>query len=702
MKERLRYFWRGFKNIWRYYRGWKWLVFLGLSLGLFLSSYMVLIAKTTDVDTLHNALQSKTIIYDRQDQVAGSLLGQKGDYAVLDQIAETMRKTVVNTEDKRFYQHNGFDTMGIGRAFVRMLINRNTSGGGGSTLTQQLAKNAFLSQDQTFQRKLKELFLALELEKNYTKDEILEMYLNNAYFGNGVWGVEDAAMKYFGISASQLDWNQSMVLTGMLKGPNIYNPIDHYDNAIDRRNVIADLLSQEGVISFNQAESIKQSGINLYDAYIAASSGHEYPYYFDGVINEAIRKTSIPEDDLMSKGYQIYTNLDQAAQQALDAAYRDGAYLFNDGEDPIIQSAATVVDCKTGGVMAVFGGRGEYTYRGFNRASDMYRAPGSTIKPLAVYVPALEAGYNMHSMLPDEVRSYGKNHYTPENYNRTTEADHQAPMYYALAQSKNTTAVYLMDKLGIEKSVQKLKQFGIQVPEKDRHLPLALGAFSTGLSPQQLASAYASFANAGVRNESNYIRKIVDASGKTVYDQERPKRTLAMTKNVAADMTSMMLDTYGGYGLGYNASPDNGQIAGKTGTTEVSDGSNKVRDQWMVAYTPDFAIATWVGYDDISSGDIKERMPSGMSPLFKLQTSYLIAQSAQTPFEVTYASAMQEDSNHLEEGNWWQMGQDWLDQARQYLEDHSGSWWQSAKDLLDQVNQRIKRQWDDWGLSNYL
>ena len=150
-----------------------------------------------------------------------------------------------------------------------------------------------------------------------------------------------------------------MVLTGMLKGPNIYNPIDHYDNAINRRNVIADLLSQEGVISFNQAESIKQSGINLYDAYIAASSGHEYPYYFDGVINEAIRKTSIPEDDLMSKGYQIYTNLDQAAQQALDAAYRDGAYLFNDGEDPIIQSAATVVDCKTGGVMAVFGGRGE-------------------------------------------------------------------------------------------------------------------------------------------------------------------------------------------------------------------------------------------------------------------------------------------------------------------------------------------------------
>ncbi|NKZ29067.1 PBP1A family penicillin-binding protein [Facklamia miroungae] len=682
---------QGLKNLWRYYRGWKWLIFITLSLSLFLTSYLVFIAKSTDVKQLHDSLQTKTEIYDQDDQYAGTLLSQKGTYVSLDEISPIMQETVVKTEDKRFYEHNGFDTIGIGRALFRLLINRNTSGGGGSTLTQQLAKNAFLTLDQTFQRKLKELFLALEIEKTYSKDQILEMYLNNAYFGNGVWGIEDAAQKYFGISAYQLDQNQSMVLTGILKGPSIYNPIDDYQAAIDRRNVIADLLAKEGVISFVNAEEYKTMPIPLMDNYIPTSSGHEFPFYFDAVINEAIRLVDIPEEDLMSKGYRIYTNLDVNAQQGLNNAYQENAYLFNDGvyDAPIVQSASAVVNTHTGGIMAIFGGRGDYVYRGFNRASDMFRAPGSTIKPLAVYLPALESGYNIHSMVPDEVKAYGKDHFAPENFNRETDPRGEVPLYYALAQSKNTSAVYLLDKLGIQTAVDKLHQFGIEVPKQDQQLTLALGAFSTGVSPVQLASAYATFANKGIRNESYFIRRIEDISGKVVYENEKPRRHLIMTKTVAADMTSMMLDTYGGNGTGYGAGPNSGIIAGKTGTTEVSDGSTKTRDHWMVGYTPDFAIATWIGLDDVESADLDEIMPNGMGKLFNSQTSYIMAYSPQTPFEVTYASQMEDDTNGKLGGDWLEGLDIDFNEELSTLKENGENLWEQVKSFTNEKTQEM-------------
>lgn len=671
--QRPHYF-KGLKNLWRYYRGWKWLIFLSLTLALILSSYLVLIAKTTDVETLINSMQEKTRIYDYQDAESGTLLAQKGTYISLDQISNPLKTTVVATEDKRFYEHNGFDAKGIGRALIRLVINRNTSGGGGSTLTQQLAKNAFLSQDQTLQRKLKELFLALELEKAYEKDQILEMYLNNAYFGNGVWGVQDAALKYFGVNASALDWNQSMVLTGMLKGPSLYNPIDDYDAAVARRNVIADILYQQGILSQADQVALQQAPIHLMDSYIQTQQGHEYPFYYDAVINEANRLTDIPEADLMAKGYKIYTYLNPAFQSALNQSYQDTAYLFNDdpsGARPLVQSASAVVDPHTGGVMAVYGARGDYTYRGFNRAVDMFRSPGSAIKPLAVYLPALEAGYRIHTMVPDVVQEYGPDHYRPENINRTTEASGELPLYLALAQSKNTSAVYLMDQLGIETAVKKLNQFGIDVPSKDRQLTLALGAFSTGVSPLQLASAYATFANQGVRQESAFIRRIEDANGKVVYNQGRPSRHLIMTQQVAADMTSMMLDTYGGYGTGYGYGPDYGLIAGKTGSTEVRDGSNQTRDRWMVGYTPDFAIATWFGLDDVESGNLDDIMPQGSGQVFKVQTNYLMNQSAQTPFKETFASQMTEETNQGIQGAWFDKVQqavgEWMQGAWQWL-----------------------------------
>ncbi|MBF6977966.1 PBP1A family penicillin-binding protein [Aerococcaceae bacterium zg-BR22] len=641
-----RHYWQGIKNVWRYYRGWKWLIFIGMCMTLLMSSYLVLIAKTTSVSTLQEALRSHTAIYDANDEAAGSLQDQKGTYVSLENIAPAMREVVVATEDKRFYQHNGFDVVGMGRAVVRLLVNRNTSGGGGSSITQQLAKNAFLTLDQTVQRKLKEFFLALEIEKKYTKDQILEMYLNHAYFGNGVWGIEDASLKYFGHSANSLNYGESMVLTGMLKGPSLYNPIDDYDAAVKRRNVVADLMASEGIVSKADAENIKATGINVYDGYYEDPS-HEYPSYFDAVITEAVNKIGIPEEDLLSKGYKIYTHLNTAYQKVLDNAYTNHWVFGDDGNNPVVQSASVVVNPSNGGVMAIYGGRGEYTYRGFNRAIDMKRSPGSTIKPLAVYVTALERGYTMHSNVPDVVKGYGPNKYAPENYDRQTAESGEVPLYYALAQSKNTSAVYLMDKFGVDTAVNKLAQFGIPVPNEDKALTLALGAMQKGVSPLQLATAYAAFANEGVRYDSSFIRKIEDANGKVVYSNERPTKYKAMTANVSADMTSMMLDTYGGYGTGYGAGSDTGLIAGKTGSTEVSEGNMQTRDKWMVGYTPDFAIVTWVGLDNVNDGNLDELMPTGMGKLFNIQTTNLMANSPQTAFSVGMASQMTEDTNKV-------------------------------------------------------
>lgn len=687
-------FWQDLGRLWHYYRGWKWLVFIGLSLAFILSGTLVFVAKTTSVDTLQAALKSQTEIYDVNDQYVDSLTGQKGSYVDLDQISPIMLETVIATEDQRFYDHQGFDIMGMGRALVRLLVNRDTSGGGGSTVTQQLAKNAFLTLDQTLQRKLKEFFLALEIEKEYSKDQILEMYLNHAYFGNGVWGVEDASLKYFGHSAIYLDYNQSAVLTGMLKGPSLYNPIDDYEAAIDRRNTVLQVLHSQSLISDGQLASLEGEGIYLHDAYGSQSSAR-YPYYYDAVISEAIQETHIPESDLVGKGYKIYTHLNVPYQDAIDQAYsQDWMFPHEDRDIPLVQSASLVIQPDTGGVAALVGGRGDYVHRGFNRAVDMRRSPGSTIKPLAVFVPALEAGYTMHSMVPDIVRPYGPDNYAPENYNHYTEPGGETPLYYALAQSKNTSAVHLLDEIGIGKSVDKLASFGIHIPREDQALTLALGALTRGVTLEELTSAYSSFANQGIRVESSFIRRIEDANGRVIYENKRPAKHMVMTSRVAADMTSMMLDSYGGYGTGYGAGPDLGLIAGKTGSTEVDDGNMNTRDRWMVGYTPDFVITTWIGLDEEGDQSLDELMPEGMGALFNQLTSQLVYASPQTPFTVTYASQMTQDTNSLTQASWEDEASWWLDQAGDWATRQAGRAWTQIQEGFSRT-----RQWLDQTLN---
>ena len=234
-----------------------------------------------------------------------------------------------------------------------------------------------------------------------------------------------------------------------------------------------------------------------------------------------------------------------------------------------------------------------------------------------------------------------------------------------------------MDDIGISESVRKLRQFGINVPPENQDLSLALGVINPGLSPLQIANAYSAFANEGIRYESSFIRRIEDATGRVVYNNESPTKHMVMTSNVAADMTSMMLDTYGGYGTGYGSGPDYGMLAGKTGSTEVAEGNMDTRDRWMVGYTPDFVVVAWSGLDEVDvegQPSLDELMPTGMGALFNLQTTALMNLSPQTPFDVTYASQTQESTNIVENANNWQEKATYfLNDAGEFITEHGGN-----------------------------
>ena len=377
---------QGLGRFWKKYHLNKIILLLMLTAILITSIYLFYVAKATNVEDLSSGLKDSTVIYDGVDEEAGRFRSEKGNYVDFEEISPAVVDAVISTEDRRFYEHHGFDLKGIARAAVRMVVNRwSTSGGGGSTITQQLAKNAYLTLDQTFTRKAKELFLAIEIEKKYSKEEIMAMYLNTSYYGNGVWGVQDASMKYFGVSASQLTTEQAATLVGLLKGPSIYNPIDSLEQATNRRNTVLQLMADNGKITQEAAQAGQQIAIadQLYDAYDSSQTNYQYPYYFDAVIDEAVNKYGLDADDVMKRGYKIYTSLDQNYQRNMQEVYKRDDYFPPDSTTgDIVQSGSVALDPNTGEIQGLVGRRGEYTFRGFNFAIATKRSPGSTIKPL--------------------------------------------------------------------------------------------------------------------------------------------------------------------------------------------------------------------------------------------------------------------------------------------------------------------------------
>lgn len=680
--------WR--KRVWKKYHVNKIIILVSLVFILVTSVYLFFLAKTTKVGDLASGLKETTIIYDVKNEEAGRLRTEKSSsYVQFDEISPSIIDALISTEDRRFYQHHGFDLKGIARAAVRAVINRGTSGGGGSTITQQLAKNAYLTLDQTLSRKAKELFLAIEIEKNYTKDEILTMYLNKSYFGNGVWGIQDASLKYFGVPASQVTVGQAATLVGMLKGPSIYNPIDDIEQATNRRNTVLQVMVDNNKL--DQATADKEEALPLkdmlYDAYTPSSSNYQYPYYFDAVIDEAVREYDLNAEDIMKKGYKIYTSLNQDYQKVMQNVYENNNYFPENAADgTIVQSASVALDPNNGGISALVGRRGEYTFRGYNFAIDMQRSPGSTIKPLSVYTPALEAGYEPDQLLKDEPQSY----YPAKNFSGTYQGE--VPMYQAVAQSLNLPAVWLLHEIGKDKGYQKAKEFGLKLTDSDNYWGLALGGLEKGTSPAIMANAYAAFANGGTLYKPHLITKIIDSSGAVIVDLGKPKGKEIISEDVANKMTSMLLGTFSN-GTAVSAAPYNATMAGKTGTTESSFDTSKSNDQWLIGYTPDVVISSWIGFEKAS----KDHVLSGtggqnMGAMFKAQAEGILQYTPYTPFKVVDAyqtggklmtTDEYEEETTTKENPWQDELDDFKDKASKGLEKFG-----------DQVRRGLRRLFD--------
>ena len=579
-----------FRRFWRRFHLTKILLIIGLGFSLLTGGYLFYLAKTTNVKDLQNALKATTIIYDKNGDQAGSLTGQKGTYVELDAISENLQNAVVATEDRSFYKNSGIN---YGRFFLAILTLGRS--GGGSTITQQLAKNAYLSQDQTVERKAKEFFLALEINKKYSKKEILTMYLNNAYFGNGVWGIEDASKKYFGVSASQLSLDQSAVLAGMLKGPEIYNPLYSVENATNRRNTVLQNMVAAGYIDQKTADQSAAVDIHgqLVDAYEGKSEDYRYPSYFDAVINEAVNEYGLTEEDIVKNGYRIYTELDQNYQASMQVIYDNTALFPVAADGTRAESGSVALDPKTGGVRALVGRVGSDQnpgFRSYNYATQAARSPGSTIKPLVVYSPAVAEGWSTNKELDNSTTQYGS--YEVNNY-AGIQSSPTVPMYQALAESLNLPAVATANDLGLDTVFEYGKKFGLNMDKVDKSLAVALGAGVT-TNPMQMAQAYGTFANGGVMNDAHLITKIENASGQVVKSHSQ-KSTRVLSGSTTDKMTNMMLGTFSN-GTGVNAAPYGYTMAGKTGTTETSFNKDLSGDQWVIGYTPDVVISQWLGF----------------------------------------------------------------------------------------------------------
>lgn len=593
-------------------------------------------SKNANISELKNELPLPTVFYDTNGKIASKISANKNEGVPFKQVPNSMKNAVIAIEDHRFYQHGGVDLIGTSRALIRDL----KAGGmveGGSTITQQLTKNTILTSEKTLKRKLEEVFLALAVEREYSKQEILQMYLNQIYFGNGAYGIKQAASKYFAKDVQDLSISESALLAGLIKAPSALNPYDHMQKAIVRRNLVLLQMRKQGYISNAQYEKARQEKVVLDDKGGDPFRG-KFPYYVDQVLDEAIDQYGLSQDDLLTGGYQIYTELDTNMQAAMEKTYQNNK-LFPKGKDRIVQSGGVLVDPKTGGIRALVGGRGEHTFRGYNRASQLKAQPGSSFKPLAVYTPALEEGWKITDMLKDEPMKFGN--YQPSNY------DHQylgeVPMYTAVKESKNVSAVWLLNEIGIEKGLDSVKRFGIPLNKADRNLSVALGGLHKGVSPLNMAEAFSVFPNNGVRVKAHVIKKIVDAKGKVIAEW-KAKKVKVTTKAVTDKMTTMLLGVVE-QGTGKAAQIPSRETAGKTGSTQVPiKGINGLKDQWFVGYTPQLVGAIWVGYDKTDADHfITPTSTTGSSVVFREVMTEALKNKPIQKFNVTHISTFMKE-----------------------------------------------------------
>ncbi|OZQ73461.1 transglycosylase domain-containing protein [Paenibacillus odorifer] len=549
-----------------------------------------------DLPPISDDVRSK--LFDSRGNILATFTsdGRSREPVKLSQISPLLIEATLAVEDRKFYEHSGFDLKGMARAVLVNLEEGNRSQGA-STLTQQLARNLYLSHEKTWTRKAKEAVYTMQLEMKYSKDEILNMYLNNIYYGHGAYGIEAASRMYFGKSAADLDLAESTMLAGIPKGPTYYSPYNHMDNAKKRQRIILTVMANLGNITQEEAGQAVQENLNFKpqgqkDTLVAA------PYFRDYIRNLAIESLHISNDELEQGGLNVYTTLDPDMQHAAENAADKEMDQTSD-----LETALVSIDPRTGYIKAMVGGK-NYRTNQYNHALATTRQPGSSFKPI-MYLAALSSkemtGLSVFNSQPTMFH-YDNNRKTYQPRNFGDKYLGEINMRQAIAASDNIYAVNTIMKIGADKVSEMAAKMGIDSPLQS--VPsLALG--TSPISPLEMAAAFAVIGNGGQKMPITAILKITDSNGMVLYEAPQPKGVTVVEPSAAYVLTRLMEGVFETGGTGNRvASIIKRPVAGKTGTTDT--------DGWMVGFTPELSTAVWVGYDkgrDIATTDGRRAAP---------------------------------------------------------------------------------------------
>ncbi len=532
-----------------------------------------------DVRVLRNyAPTETTYIYDIKGKSLASIHGEANREVVkLEKISPNLKRAVLAIEDSHFYLHQGINPNSVGRA----LVANYRKGGiveGGSTITMQLVKNLFLSRERSFNRKLAEAVLAIRLEQIFTKDQILEMYLNGIYWGHNSYGVETAAQSYFGKSASELDLAESAVMAGLIQAPEEYSPFIKYENTKIRQTAVLDRMQTLGWISAQEAEAAKKEPLLIGKP--TAWQGIELPYITEAVIAELTERFG--KDAVLKGGMRVQTTIDYNFQTRAEEVVQSSHRSVSGFADQI---ALAAVDPRTHFVKALVGGS-SYEKSQYNRAIQARRQPGSSFKPFVYYTAFASGKYTPYSTVMDTPVRYrdGGAYYSPQNYGGGYSG--AMSIRNALIQSANVPAVKMGKAVGLDKVIEVCRALGIKSP-LEPVVSLPLGAI--GVTPLEMAGAYATFASNGWHSDPTIIFRVTDSSGTVLLDNT-PEPKLILDPWATASLTSVLTGVISG-GTGTNAQIGR-PAAGKTGTTSSE------RDVWFVGYVPQLAVAVWIGNDN--------------------------------------------------------------------------------------------------------
>ncbi|MCR4963105.1 MAG: PBP1A family penicillin-binding protein [Firmicutes bacterium] len=575
---------------------------------LAVAGWVIGLTKELPEITAEDLMSAQTsFIYDQDGVEVTALHGAENRISVdLDQMPSYLVDAVLASEDERFYVHRGVDFRSMMRAAVVDLRDTLTKGEltfsqGASTITMQLVRNVVDDTEKTMTRKVKEALLALELEKHYPKDEILYYYLNEIYIGPNTYGMQAAAQYYFGKDVSEVSLSEACLLAGILRNPGYYSPYSNPEGALALRNTVLNNLirydeQKYGVI----AEEAKSDELIVVETN-TSSATYDYPWYIDHVISEAsdvLTELGYPSGSVYTGGLRIYTGLNRSVQEAMESSYANADNFPASNSADLVESGMVILDPSNGCMRGIVGGREYKTKRGFNRATDLRRSSGSTIKPLVAYGPAVDLGYGAGYVIND---SPLQGSYSPNNSDGTFRG--RISMRQAIMGSRNVCAVRMLAKIGVDVGWEYGVRLGLPLVDTDRNLSLTLGGLTYGVCPMEMAGGFAAFANHGLFIEPHCIEKIEDARGNLIYTAD-PETDQVFSPQAAYIMTDMLMSAVSG-GTGTGAKLSGWQVAGKTGTNELPSrddpdyrGLSGTKDAWFVGYTPVLVGAVWMGYDN--------------------------------------------------------------------------------------------------------